>query len=129
MSDLPGELLESFCRAYGDRDIDRLMSCFCETGDCMVVGLGENDRRVGCEEIREFFLTDWTTVEKATMNADNVVVSYAGEVAWLVAEMRVQARLRGRFMQSVARLTGVARERAGAWQWCQIHLSIPADVQ
>ncbi len=126
---LPGDLLESFCRAYGDRDIERLMDCFIDASDCVVLGLGENDRRMGSEEIRDFFLSDWTTVEKSTFNPLNIVVSQSGAVAWLVADMRVQARLRGRYMQSTARLTGVAREAASAWRWCQLHLSIPADVQ
>lgn len=134
MSDLPhgaspGELLEEFCRAYERRDIERVMACFVESDDCLVLGTGEADRRWGLEDIRDFFVSEWGAVESCSLSPQNIHSCLRGTVAWLAADIRVRARLRGRSMQCWARLTGVAEHQGIRWGWSHVHISIPADVQ
>jgi len=57
------------------------------------------------------------------------LVSAAGSVAWLAADIEIHAGVGGIEMRLPARLTAILEKRAGEWLFMQWHASVPTIEQ
>lgn len=120
------QLLETFCLKYGQRDIEEVMSCFSHEPDTIVLGAGEDERRVGLDEIRDQILSEWRSVDSASFRPFNILSTSVSAVSWLAADLDVSVCVHGQEHGFLSRLTGVAEFAHAEWRWRQVHLSVPA---
>ncbi len=121
--------LRGFFEAFEKRDMERILSCFAPDPDVMMIGTGADEKRVGLQEIRTQIERDWRQSESAAIKPERTSVSASGAVAWVAADLSLQARVKGREIVMPGRLTVVMEKREGRWLWMLSHLSVPAGGQ
>jgi ketosteroid isomerase-like protein len=121
--------LQTFADAWASRDIDTVLSVFGPDPDVVVIGSGLDEKRLGRAELREQLLRDWAQSDAVSVEFGWYLVSASGVVAWVTADMVVQARIAGKHMTFPGRLTAVLERRRGKWKWMQSHFSLPAVDQ
>jgi uncharacterized protein (TIGR02246 family) len=122
-------VLNRFCEAYVTRDVDRLLSLFAADDDVLVIGTGQDERRVGRPAIRAQVERDWAQSDACRFHWTWHSVSAAGPVAWLAAEGDIDAQVGEQHATLPVRLTCVLEKRAGEWLFVQFHTSAPASGQ
>ena len=79
--------------------------------------------------IRGLLERDFAQFEGASLKIGSAAVSAAGSVAWVVADLTLQANTRGREIHLQARFTAVLERRGEEWFVVQGHASLPAVGQ
>ena len=123
------ETLQAFADAWGRRDLDGVLALFGPDPDVVVLGSGTDEKRLGRSELREQLVRDWSQSDAFCVEFGWHLVSAAGVVAWVTADMTVRATIDGAAMTFPGRLTAVLEKRAGRWRWMQSHFSLPAGEQ
>lgn len=120
--------LEAFADAWVHRDLDAVLALFGPDPDVVMLGSGADERRLGRTELREQLVRDWSQSEAVSFELGWHLVSAAGVVAWVTADLTVHTTSGGTTMTLPGRLTAVLEKRAGRWRWMQSHFSLPAGA-
>lgn len=119
------EAMKSFVDAYERRDIDKLMSTMIPDSDLFMYGTGVDEKRIGTEAFKAQAERDWAQTDSATFAFGDTLISEAGSVAWVAAEIEFQAAAGGQSMAVPLRSTVVLEKRDGKWLLAQMHVSTP----
>jgi ketosteroid isomerase-like protein len=117
--------VRQFASAFTMRDIDLIKSTFAADEDIALIGTGEDEKRLGWEAIRELMERDWQQSESASMEFGSHIVSSAGTVAWIIADVTVKAKAGDQDIALSLRGTAVLENQASGWRIQQFHLSAP----
>jgi ketosteroid isomerase-like protein len=115
--------------AFAKRDLDALLALYAPDPDVVVIGTGGNEKRVGLAEINALFERDLVQFEDASFKFGWHLVSAAGSVAWVAADLILHLRASGREISFQVRLTNVLEQRGERWLIVQEHGSLPAAGQ
>jgi ketosteroid isomerase-like protein len=117
--------LNRFVKAYQDKDLGGILKLFAPDPDVTFYGNGEDEKSIGIAGIREQAEHDWSLPTSVSLEIKWSLVSAAGSVAWLAADLEIHAGVEGMEMRLPARLTAVLEKRAGEWLFMQWHSSLP----
>jgi len=117
--------VRQFASAFTMRDIDLIKSTFAADEDIALIGTGEDEKRLGWEAIRQLMERDWQQSESASMEFGSHIVSSAGTVAWVIADVTVKAKAGDQDIALSLRGTAVLENQASGWHIQQFHLSAP----
>jgi ketosteroid isomerase-like protein len=117
--------VRQFASAFTMRDIDLIKSTFAADEDIALIGTGEDEKRLGWEAIRRLMERDWEQSESASMEFGSHIVSSAGTVAWVIADVTVKAKAGDQDIALSLRGTAVLENQASGWHIQQFHLSAP----
>jgi ketosteroid isomerase-like protein len=114
--------LQQWKDAYAKRDLDGALAVIAPDDDVVAIGTGADEWRVGREQVR-------AQMERDFAQAEALVVSEAGAVAWVAGQATVQARVDGQDLALAGRFTAVLEHRGDKWLLMQTHFSVPAAEQ
>jgi ketosteroid isomerase-like protein len=117
--------LNRFVKAYQDKNLGGILKLFAPDPDVAFYGNGEDEKSIGIAGIREQAEHDWSQATSVSLEIKWSLVSAAGSVAWLAADIEIHAGVEGMEMRLPARLTAVLEKRAGEWLFMQWHSSLP----
>ncbi len=121
--------LNKFASAYGQRNMDNLLALLSPDTDVVVTGTGIDEKRIGLSEIKLQIERDWSQSEALSMEIEPRLVSKAGKVAWVTADLAFHVEAGGQKTSIQARLTVVLEQRGKHWLIAQWHSSLPAAGQ
>jgi len=119
-------VLDKFAERYSKRDFDGVMAHFVPDPDVVVIAAGRDEKRVGPAELKAQLERDWAQSEAASFEFGWRLVSAAGSVAWLAADMTIRANVGGKEMSLPGRVTAVLEQRGDRWLFVQFHYSLPS---
>ena len=122
-------VMKQYNEAYAKRDMDAVLALFAPDPDVVIIGTGEDEKRVGLAELRTQLERDFAQSEAASIEFSWHSVSQAGSVAWVAADCVVRAEVSGQEISLLARVTFVLEQREGRWLIVQSHASLPAGEQ
>ncbi len=115
--------------ANAKRDLDGFMELWAPDSDLVLIGTGEDEKRVGPAEVQTQVERDWAQSDASVPQFGWISVSAAGPVAWVAADMTQRAMVGGQAVSLAGRLTLVLEQRGGRWLIVQCHYSLPAYGQ
>jgi ketosteroid isomerase-like protein len=121
--------LQQWKDAYSRRDLDGALAVIAPDEDVVGIGTGPDEWRVGPEAFRAQLERDFAQSEALSVDYEPLVVSEAGQVAWVAGRTTVQARVDGQDLALTGRFTAVLEQREGRWLLMQTHFSLPAAEQ
>lgn len=121
-------LLSEFLNVWAARDIDELMAYI--SSDATLYGTGQDEKRVGRDEIRFQIERDFAQSESLTCELNWSQVGMSDSVAWAASDVTIAFKAPGMDeMEFPARLTTVWQHRDGRWLIEHFHLSVAAANQ
>ncbi|MDN7024514.1 DUF4440 domain-containing protein [Methanoculleus sp. FWC-SCC1] len=120
-------VLERFALAYGAGDVESIMAVI--DPDYRGYGTGADEVCVGKEEYRRQVERDLAEASEIDISYSDLAISAEGTIAWVMAEMVVNAAVDGRQVRLSGRYTAVFRGTGHAWLLAQSHFSLPAAGQ
>jgi ketosteroid isomerase-like protein len=118
-------VLGRFIKAYHDKDLAGILKLFAPDQDVVFYGNGEDEKSIGIAGIREQAEHDWSQSATVSLKIKWSSVSSVESVAWIAADIEINADIGGMEMSMPARLTAVLEKRAGEWLFMQWHTSLP----
>ena len=83
-------VLQKFQDAYILRDVSKVDSfldeLFVKNESLQIIGTGQNEWCVGCQEARELFIWDWEYWGDLKLDIDNAFIHNSGNVGWLTVK-------------------------------------------
>lgn len=123
-------VINRYNEAYAKRDVDGVLALFAPDPDVVIIGTGQDEKRIGLAEMRAQLERDFAQSEAISIKVGWHSVSRAGSVAWVAADCIARVKMPGgRGMSLSARATFVLEQRAGRWLIVQSHASVPAAGQ
>jgi len=112
-----------------DRDIDATVDCFAPRPDCVFIGSGLDERRVGRDEIRAHFSRDFAQSEWLRMRWVRCDALPLGDTfaAWGIGD--IEAGVGARHVDTRFRFTATTSRFSDGWRFVQGHLSLPSPGQ
>jgi len=121
--------LNKFNKTYEKRDMEGVLSLLIPDPDVIVIGTGQDEKRIGTDEIRLQLERDWSQTDVVSIEIQRHMISAAGKVAWITADILFRARTGGQGIKLPSRLTAVLEQRGKRWLIAQWHVSVPAAGQ
>ena len=118
-------VLSTMGEVYAQRDKEGLLALMVPDLDAFIFGTGADEKRQGRAEIQAQAERDWAQSEAASMDIGWHLVSAAGPVAWVAADVAFNVTVGGQEMSLPGRLTAVLEQRDGRWLIAQSHFSFP----
>lgn len=118
-----------FFKAYEDRDLDDMLSLLAPDDDVVLIGTGADEKRVGAAGVQAQAERDWSQTDSIALRIGWHMVSAAGPVAWLSADVAFHGSVGGQAFVLPGRLTAVLEKRGGDWLFVQSHFSTPLNGQ
>lgn len=115
--------------AYAKRDIDGILALLVPEPDVVAIGTGADEKCIGLDETRKAYERDFAQIEVTSWQLGPHLISVAGSVAWVTADVSVNAKVEGREMSFPMRYTAVLVQHDDRWLFAQQHTSLPAAVQ
>jgi ketosteroid isomerase-like protein len=122
-------VLKKLGKAYESRDEDELLALMVPDPDLVLLGTGADEKRIGQAEALAQAKRDWAQSETSSLEIGWHLVSSAGRVAWVTADMAFRLNAGGQQMTLPGRLTAVLEQRDGKWLIAQSHFSLPTAGQ
>ena len=95
-----------------------------------MIGTGRDEKRIGQDDVKAMIQRDWDQSEAASAKLDWTLVSAAGSVAWVAADVTMNVKIGGQESRfSGLRLTAVLEKRGNKWLMMQWHFSAPSATQ
>jgi hypothetical protein len=111
--------------SYKKKDLQGVLSFWGNDPDVLVIGSGPDEKSVGVGTFVESLMRDWSQAEITAIGVKDYMVSAAGAVAWIGADLTFQYKIDEKTQEMLGRLTGVMEKRNGKWLWVQMHFSVP----
>ena len=121
-------LIQAFLEAYSNKDLNRMMGCFAEDSDCVVIGASEAERVAGLSAIRASFSRDIQEADFIAFEPTWQCISGTDRVAWVLMECIVSLTVRGITSEIKTRWTLITEKRDSFWLIRHSHFSIPIDA-
>ncbi len=121
--------LNKFIKTYEQRNMEGVLALLVPDPDVVVIGTGADEKRIGLDEIKLQIQRDWFQSDVATMEILKPMVSAAGKVAWITADIVFHVKAGGQDIHMPSRLTTVLEQRGKKWLIAQWHVSSPAASQ
>ena len=124
------EVMKRYNEAYAERDVDGVVALFAPDPDVVIIGTGEEGKRIGLNEIKAQLERDFTQSQAASIEFIWYSVSSEDSVAWIAADCIAHVNMAGgKEITLPVRSTAVLEQRAGRWLIVQSHASIPSVGQ
>jgi ketosteroid isomerase-like protein len=126
------EVLDNFISAHENKDIDRLMSCFSDKPDILILGTDKNELWVDTATMGDSQKRAYDTFEKIKLSVRDKVLkmSKSGKTAWFYMKVDWYVESAGeKFKYNDIRTTGVLENDSGRWSIVQLHTSLPVEGQ
>jgi ketosteroid isomerase-like protein len=123
------KVVNQYAEAFASRDLDATLAFLAPDPDVTFIGTGGDEKRIGLPEIRGLLERDFAQFDNASLEISSPAVSAAGSAAWIVADLTLRAKSRGREVGLQARWTAVLERRRDEWLIVQGHASLPAAGQ
>jgi ketosteroid isomerase-like protein len=117
-------VLEEFRAAYAARDAGRIIAAV--TPDFIAYGTGADGKISDAEQYRDRLAREFSRCEAAGIAFSDLRINAEGTVAWIAADCRITATVRGRTHAVEGRMTAVLRGDGKTWRFAQSHVSLPA---
>ncbi|MFC1904453.1 nuclear transport factor 2 family protein [Chloroflexota bacterium] len=123
-------VMNRYNEAYAKQDVDGIMALFAPDPDMVVIGTGEDEKRIGPAELRTQLERDFAQSEAISIEFIWHSVSRADSVALVAADCVAQAKMTdGQEMSLPLRATFVLEQREGRWLIIHAHASQAAAGQ
>jgi len=123
-------VMNRYKEAYSRRDVDGVLALFAPDPDMVIIGTGQDEKRIGPAELRAQLERDFAQSEAVSIEFGWHSVSQADLVAWVAADCVAQVKMTdGQEMSLQARATLVLEQRADKWFIVQWHGSLPTAEQ
>jgi ketosteroid isomerase-like protein len=119
-------VLDRLAQSYAQRDWEVLRAILAPDPDVLMYGTQADEKRIGLGEIKAQAERDWSQSESGSIEYDWTMVSAAGDVAWVAADVLFRATIEGQDLALPGRLTAVLEKRGDQWLIAQSHFSFPA---
>jgi hypothetical protein len=119
-------VLYKFAEFYAKRDLEGLISLIDPESNVVLFGMGPNEKRIGLDEIRIQFESDWSDFETASIEFNWISISSVSEMAWLAADSLFRMTVDGHNLIFPCYLTMVLAMNKGKWFIVHMHYSAPA---
>jgi hypothetical protein len=119
-------VLFKFADFYSKRDLEGLISLIDPDSNVVLFGMGPNEKRIGLDEIRIQFKSDWSDFEAASIEFNWVSISATNEMVWLAADSHFKMTVDGHNLIFPCYLTLVLAMNKGKWFIVHMHYSAPA---
>ena len=117
------EFFREFVEAYPKDDLEKYLSFWAKDSNLVVFGTGE--KWVGYEEEYRYApAKEKERFDEIAMICTWLKVNSHGSVAWLAAEVIVEAQVGDQRFSSPARITSVVKKTDSKWAIVQGHISI-----
>lgn len=117
------QAFKAMFEAYKKKDFQTILTCWSPDLDLVAIGVCDDKKAVGPEQLAENLTYEWAKYDVSSIGVKNFLVSAAGLIAWVCADIYLQGkRFEGDF-ELHTRLTGVMEKRNGRWLWVQMHMS------
>jgi len=123
-----GTINKSF-EAYANRDVEGVLALLVPVPDVVAIGTGADEKCIGLEETRRQLERDFAQSEGGSWKMDWHLVSAAGPVAWVAADVTMYARVAGKDLSAPIRFTAVLVQHGDKWLFAQQHISMAAAGQ
>lgn len=121
--------LNRMTETYARRDLDSLLALWVSDPDVVSIGSGVDEKTVGLDEFKTHIMRDWEQSEAASIDLKGFSISAAGSVAWSASNATFHAKIKGKDISLIGRLTCVLEKRRGKWFFMQMHFSMPYSGQ
>src|SRR5665648_47085 len=121
--------LNKFSKTYEQRDMEGVLSVLIPNSDVIVIGTGQDEKRIGIDAVRLQLERDLSQTDVVSMEILQHMISAAGKVAWMTADIVVRAMAGGQEIYLPTRLTVVLEQREKRWFIAQWHMSVPSAGQ
>ena len=122
-------VMNRMAECYTKRDLKGLLAVLAPDPDNVMFGTQADEKRVGLAEIQAQAERDWSQTEAGAIEYGWTLVSAAGSVAWVAADITFKAKVMGQELSLPGRLTAVLEKRGDQWLIAQSHFSLPAPGQ
>jgi ketosteroid isomerase-like protein len=122
-------LLEDYAEGYAAKEMDRILKHVAADPDVVFIGTGPDEWETGLDDLRSGFERDFKQAEDIHLEFTDVMISSAGEVAWLSSKLNFRVLIGDNKIIIHGRFTGVLERREGRWLFVQGHYSVPASDQ
>lgn len=119
-------IVERWFSAYSNRDLKEAMALVASDPDVAFIGPGRGEKHVGHHAIRAALKKEFLQTDSILISLPWLQVSTAWPVAWVAADCRCQAVIRGQKIKFEARQTFVLESRNERWFIMHSHFSLPA---
>ncbi len=123
------EILNSYAKAYANKDLDSMLELFLDDPDIVAIGTGQDEWVYGFGELKEGFKRDIAQSENINVEFDNISVSNVENAAWASSYMNMNAKVSGEEIILRGRLTTVFKKVEDNWYIVQLHYSLPVEAQ
>jgi ketosteroid isomerase-like protein len=120
------DVLNKFADFYARRDMDCLISLIATDSDVVLFGMGPDEKRIGLNEMKIQFESDWSEFEAASIRFNWISISAVGDAAWVAADTLFKMTVEGNNLLFPCFLTMVLAKNRGNWFIVHVHYSAPA---
>ncbi len=121
-------VLKQYWKAYEEQDARAILDLTVPDEDAVFIGTGKDEIVYGPKGLRKALKRDFSQTQSTRVTMKNVLVSSAGDAAWLYGECRMKAVTPAETMVLGGRFTAVFEKRGEKWLIAQSHFSVP-DIQ
>jgi ketosteroid isomerase-like protein len=122
-------VMNTFMEAYENGDVDGVMATIAPDADVVLFGTGADERRIGPAEARMQVERDLAQSDSIALKMGWHMVSAAGPVAWVSADVEFHGSMGGQEWVLPGRMTAVFENRDGSWLLVNSHFSAPLAGQ
>ena len=118
------DTLDRLAWLYDRKDIDGIMALIAP--DFSGFGTGRDERVSGSDQFRNAVERDFSQCDSFRLSFSEMEIGAEGTTAWVTAACTMNVVIDGSQKIFEGRITAVLRGTGHAWQFVQIHLSLPA---
>ncbi|TWT38415.1 hypothetical protein Enr8_01070 [Blastopirellula retiformator] len=119
-------VLREFASAYAIRDLEKLLAVFLPEPDVVLLGTGQDEKRLGLTGICEQAERDWEQADTLHFRFGWRSVSCYGDVCWIAADCFALVQAGYRQAEIPLRITAVlVRNAEDSLRIAQLHYSSP----
>jgi ketosteroid isomerase-like protein len=118
------DTLDRLAWLYDRKDIDGIRALIAP--DFTGFGTGKDERVSGSDQFRDAIERDFSQCDSFRLSFSDMEIGAEGTTAWVTAACTMNMVIDGLQKIFESRITAVLRGTGHAWQFVQIHISLPA---
>ena len=119
-------VVDAWFKGYCKRDAAAIMDVLGSDADCVFIGSGADERRIGPHDLKVALEQDFSAPKALTIQVPWLSISVSGNVAWVAADCICETDTKDRKVTVAARQTMVLEKRGTEWLVVQSHFSLPS---